>query len=108
VVTARARVAPLDDEQLLAAVQRAFRELIIPELERGGAEEFVISQVRSCLSILSYVGRGLHERQAVRAEIDAELAALLDDSGAPLPGRANDVRALLLRRLEAEIRTRTS
>ena len=28
-----ANVAPLDDEQLLAAVQRAFRELIINALE---------------------------------------------------------------------------
>jgi hypothetical protein len=104
----RANVAPLDDEQLIAAVQRAFRELIIPELERGGAEEFVISQVRSCLSILSYVGRGLHERAAARAEADAELAGLVDESGAPLPGREGDIRVLLLRRLEAEIRTRTS
>ena len=103
-----ARVAPLDDEQLLAAVGRAFRELIIPELERGGAEEFVISQVRSCLSILSYVGRGLHDRQVARAEADAELAALVDADGTPLPGREADVRALLLGRLESEIRTRTT
>ena len=103
-----ARVAPLDDEELLAAVQRAFRELIIPELERGGAEEFVISQVRSCLSILSYVGRGLHDRQVARHAADAELAALVDNGGEPLPGREPEVRALLLGRLEAEIRTRTT
>ena len=103
-----ANVAPLEDEQLIAAVQRAFREVIIPELERGGAEEFVISQVRSCLSILSYVGRGLHERQTVRAAADAELAGLVDGAGVPLPGREAEVRALLLRRLDAEIRTRTT
>ena len=106
-VTPAAKVAPLDDEELLAAVQRAFRELIIPALEKGGAEEFVISQVRSCLSILGYVGRGLHQRQVARAEADAELAALVGDDGSPLPGKEADVRALLLRRLEAEIRTRT-
>jgi hypothetical protein len=99
-------VAPLEDEQLIAAVQRAFRELIIPELERGGAEEFVISQVRSCLSILSYLGRGLHERQVAREAADAELAPLVDESGEPLPGRESEVRALLLRRLQAEIHTR--
>jgi hypothetical protein len=104
----RANVAPLEDEELIAAVQRAFRELIIPELERGGAEEFVISQVRSCLSILSYVGRGLHDRHVAREAADAELAGLVDGSGTPLPGREGEVRALLLRRLEAEIRTRTA
>ena len=101
-------VAPLDDEQLLGAVQRAFREIIIPELERGGTEEFVISQVRSCLSILSYVRRGLHDRQLASEETDAELAGLLDAEGVPVPGRAGEVRESLLRRLEAEITTRTS
>ena len=103
-----ARVAPLDDEELLGAVQRAFRELIIPELERGGAEEFVISQVRSCLSILSYVGRGLHDRQVARQAADAELATLVSDDGSPLPGKEAEVRTLLLRRLKDEIRTRTT
>ena len=107
-----AKVAPLDDEELIGAVQRAFRELIIPELERRGAEEFVVSQVRSCLSILSYVGRGLHERQVARSQADVAMAALLGagpsgpggDADLPLPGA---VRDLLLHRLDVEIRSRT-
>jgi hypothetical protein len=106
VATPAAKVAPLDDEELLAAVQRAFRHIIIPELERLGAEEFVVSQVRSCLSMLSYVGRGLHDRQVARAQADVALGALLagEPARAPLPPA---VRDLLLHRLDQEIATRT-
>lgn len=111
---AQAKVAPLDDEELLAAVQRAMRELIIPELERRGSEEFLVSQVRSCLSILSYVARGLHDRQVAREQADAAMAALVAAAGAAGDGGEADeptlapaVRDLLLHRLDQEIRTRT-
>ena len=117
---ADARVAPLDDEDLLAVVQDAFRTLIIPELERAGAEEFVVSQVRSCLSIIGFVRRGLHDRQAGRAAADAELAALLDEQAIGPAGAQSPVdlfhsawsdprvRELLQRRLALEVSSRTA
>src|SRR3981081_4333161 len=52
------RVAPLDDAELLGAVATALRQVVLPELERAGAEEFVLSQVRSCLSIVRFVSSG--------------------------------------------------
>jgi hypothetical protein len=124
-----ARVSALDDEQLLDAVQRALRELVLPHLEGCGADEFLISQVRSCLSIVGFVARGLCERQTARAATDAELGYLFDTLehgsawSAPAPlatgrflaggghgagdgERAARVKALLRARLEIELRTR--
>jgi hypothetical protein len=123
--TSPVRVAPLDDEQLLGVVQDAFRQLIGPELERLGAEEFVVSQVRSCMSIVGFVRKGLHERQVGRSRADAELDALLARFAIPEPagpiGLAElldpdsdvddacrrQLTDLLHRRLELDIRTRT-
>jgi hypothetical protein len=114
-----ARVAPLEDEDLLRVVQNAFRTLVIPELERRGADEFVLSQVRSCLSIVGFVQRGLHERQVARGRADAELDELLAQRGIDPAEVASPVelhrrlgddaafRAILRRRLADELATRT-
>lgn len=93
------RVAPLEDEELLGAVQRGLVELIVPELERMGAEEFVVSQTRSLISIVGFVSRGLYDRQRARAACAAAMAALADPAGTD-----RDAALKLLRdRLDADI-----
>jgi hypothetical protein len=69
-------VTGLEDEELLDAVRRTLAQLVLPRLEASGAEEFVLSQVKSCLSLLDFVRRRLPERQAARGTADAALAGL--------------------------------
>jgi hypothetical protein len=113
------RVAPLDDDDLLAAVQSAFREVILPELERLGAEEFILSQVRSTLSMVSFVRRGLAARLLAQADAERSVTEALRRGGiqpeqvgsaTDLADRAeavSEVAALLRDRLRLEIETRT-
>jgi hypothetical protein len=104
------RVAPLSDEDLLGAVQRSFRELIIPEFERLGADEFVLSQVRATLSMVGFVKRGLSERAVLDAEMAARAEATARAEGLDVEshGVASPMlRGLLRERLAAEISTRT-
>jgi len=100
----------LTDEDLLGAVQSSFRELIIPELERLGSDEFVLSQVRATLSMVGFVRRGLSERAVADAELAARAEAAARDQG--LGGASNRASSpalsgLLRDRLAAEIATRT-
>jgi len=118
-VTSPLRMAPLDDEDLLDAVQRSFREMILPELERLGADEFVLSQVRSTLSMVAFVRRGLQERLVAQSEAERRLDEILRRDGrapgmptSPLELAAEalavpEVAALLRQRLRVEIGTRT-
>lgn len=116
-----ARPAPLEDEELLDVVLAAFADVILPELEAAGSEEFVLAQVRSTMSIVGFVRRGLVDRQAARLDARAALATIAGDgplSGAHTPvelagalGSASGpeaaaVRAVLTRRLAAEISSR--
>ena len=93
------RVAPLSDEELLGVVQSSFRELILPELERLGADEFLLSQVRSTMSIVGFVRRGLEKRITGHAE-------LLRQVGETDMPYGPELRRLLLDRLELEVQTR--
>ena len=118
-MTSPLRMAPLDDEDLLDAVQRSFREMILPELERLGADEFVLSQVRSTLSMVAFVRRGLQERLVAQSEAERRLDEILRRDGrapgmptSPLELAAEalavpEVAALLRQRLRVEIGTRT-
>lgn len=73
-----ARVTALPDEELIDAVRRTLIEVLVPHLNQTVAEEFVISEVKACLSILDHVSRGLPERQAARESSDRQLAELFD------------------------------
>ena len=53
--------APLADDELLEVVRRALAEVVLPELERLGSDEFVLAQVRSTMSIVGFVQRGHDE-----------------------------------------------
>lgn len=99
------RVAPLSDEELLEAVQSSLRELILPELERLGADEFTLSQVRSTMSMVGFVRRGLEQRISGQAQLlrQAEETATQSDAGRSDP----EVRRLLLDLLALELRTRS-
>jgi hypothetical protein len=104
------KVAPLSDEDLLGAVQCSFRELIIPELERLGSDEFVLSQVRATLSMVGFVRRGLSERAVADAQLAARAAAIAGvDVFEVAPYRASNpvLSGLLRQRLAAEIASRT-
>lgn len=129
-----ARVTALDDEELIGAVRRSLLELLLPRLEETGSEEFLISELKSCLSMLDFTGRGLAARQAARVLADVQLAALFESrpegsawqgtepnsTGAflalgrrasselsdPDRGLGERVRELLRARLATEIRTR--
>jgi hypothetical protein len=119
-VSSPVRVAPLDDDDLLAAVQSAFREVILPELERLGAEEFTLSQVRSTLSMVSFVRRGLAARLLAQADAERQMADALRRRGVPpdqvssptdLAAAAEgmpELAALMRARLRWEIDTRTA
>ena len=118
-VTVPLRVAPLDDEDLLEAVQRSFREVILPELERLGADNFVLSQVRSTLSMIGFVRRGLTSRLVAQAEAEKFLVLALERRGVELDADVSpvdlarrsadfpEVAALLRERLHVDVRTRT-
>ena len=71
-----AAVTSLDDEDLLEAVRRFLQDGVLTRLEADGAEEFVLSELKSCLSLLDFVRRGLPERLAARAVADAAVADL--------------------------------
>jgi hypothetical protein len=71
-----ARVTALDDEDLIAAVRRSLQDLVLPRLQEAGAEEFLISEMKSCLSMLDFAARGLATRQAERVDSEGRLAAL--------------------------------
>jgi hypothetical protein len=114
------RVAPLDDAELLRAVATALRQVVLPELERAGAEEFVLSQVRSCLSIVRFVSSGLGERQRAQVELEDQVGELLADHGIDIAeltspvdlyhrtaAEVPELPQLLRRRLEAEVSSRT-
>jgi hypothetical protein len=104
------KVAPLSDEDLLGAVQSSFRELIIPELERLGSDEFVLSQVRAMLSMVGFVRRGLSERAVADAELAARADAIAGAGGfdiASLPATSPVLSGVLRERLAVEIATRT-
>ena len=73
-----ARVTALDDDELIGAVRRSLLELILPRLQETGSEEFLMSELKSCLSMLDFTGRGLAARQAARVSADARLAALFE------------------------------
>ncbi len=73
-----ARVTALDDEALVRAVRRTLVEFVVPRLEETGSDEFLISELKSCLSMLDFAGRGLMARQAARAEAGRRLAELFD------------------------------
>jgi hypothetical protein len=119
VVTALLRVAPLDDEDLLEAVQRSFRQVILPELERLGADEFVLSQVRSTLSMVGFVRRGLTSRLVAQAEAEKLLTIALERRGIALDTDVSpvefsrrtsglpEIAALLREQLHVEVQTRT-
>jgi hypothetical protein len=104
------KVAPLSDEDLLGAVQSSFREVIIPQLEQLGADEFVLSQVRASLSMVGFVRRGLSDRAVADAELSGRAEAIArseglnDDSG---PSSSEALRSVLRERLAVEIKTRT-
>lgn len=99
------RIAPLEDEEMLEAVQRGLAEIVIPELRRRGANDFVVSQTHSLMSMVSFVRRGLPRRQLARAFCEEELAGLesrpTDDAATRYPGKERD--RILRRRLEADI-----
>jgi hypothetical protein len=113
------RVAPLDDAELLGAVATALRQVVLPELERAGAEEFLLSQVRSCLSIVRFVSSGLDERQRAQVELEDQVGELLAEHGIDVAEITSPVELyhrtagipemqdLLHQRLEAEVRSRT-
>ena len=117
-VTVPLRVAPLDDEDLLEAVQRSFREVILPELERLGVDDFVLSQVRSTLSMIGFVRRGLTSRLVAQAEAEKLLVLALERRGVVLDADVSpvelarrsadfpEVAALLRDRLHVDVRTR--
>lgn len=129
-----ARVTALDDEDLIAAVRRSLQDLLLPRLLEAGVEEFLISEVRSCLSMLDFAARGLAARQAERVDSEGQLAHLfavrpaqsawqgidpnstgvfLARSRRASPGLSPEdlavaakVRALLRARLQVELQTR--
>ncbi len=123
-LTAWAKVAPLEDEDMLGAVQGGLSEVVIPELRRLGGDEFVISQTHSLMSIVGFTRRGLHERQKARAACLETIAALLADdtsvssgvAGADPPGATlvtsdagltEGIRRAVRTRLDADIAGRT-
>ena len=48
------------------------------ETSRTPAEEFLISELKSCLSMLDFTGRGLAARGAARVSADVQLAAYFE------------------------------
>ena len=102
---AASRIAPLEDEDMLAAVQRGLGEVVVPALVALGADDFVVSQCLSIMSMVGFVKRGLLERQLARADCDAALAAVAGPDRSPSD---EATKAIVRRRLEADIAGRAS
>ena len=85
----------LDDDELLEAVQRTLREVVLPALD----DQHLIAEVRSALSIVGFVRRGLTERIVGTAEIDERLRSA---------GTDDERRALARQRLALEVQTRST
>lgn len=128
------RVTALDDEELIGAVRRSLLELVLPRLQETGADEFLVAELKSCLSMLDFTGRGLAVRQAARVVADEQIktyfkerpegsawrgidhnstGAFLALARRPSSGLSGEdqalatrVRELLRGRLQTEIRTR--
>lgn len=101
-----ANIAPLEDEEMLGAVCRGLAEVIIPELARLGADEFIISQTRSLMSVVGFVRRGLYERQVAREQCERSVAVLksrVTSESAAL----EELRRLVRIRLDSDITGRT-
>jgi hypothetical protein len=102
-----ANIAPLEDEEMLGAVLRGFTEVVIPELEQLGADEFVIAQTRSLMSVVGFVRRGLYERQIAREQCGREVGSL-GSSSTPDPATLENLRRILRTRLDADVIGRTT
>jgi hypothetical protein len=100
-----AAVTALDDEALIGSVRRTLVGLILPRLEETATEEFVISELKSCVSMLDFVTRGLATRLAARAEADRRLAELFQsrpDGSAWQGADPNSTGAFLARAARAD------
>lgn len=105
-----ARIAPLEDEEMLGAVQRGLAEVVIPELRRLGADEFIVSQAKSIMSIVGFTRRGLFDRQAARATCNAAVADILDAPALPATTTTSsgaevvdEIHQVVRRRLDRDI-----